>query len=174
MNYVTAIKQTVEPLLAHPSQLAVIQENSERKILLGIKANPEDVGRILGRNASMIKSLQLIFRSLGIAHGQNVWISVETPMNGTSNRITQRHPKWSGTTGEDRRKAMKELEETLRLFALAVPGETSLTLRDVGNHTVFTFHSKTAMPSDLLEAFQTYAKAWGKSNGYWVSIENES
>lgn len=171
MDYESAIKQTLVPVLAYPSQLKVVREQVRGRLLFGLGASQDDIGRIIGKSGSMIKALQLIFREIGRVNNQHVWISVETPAS-TQPRLDQKHPKWNGQ--ENRVELLEQFNTVLRTILVeSIQEPVSLEVRDVGNHALFILCTTTQIPKDLLAAFQTYAKAYGKSNGVWITIEND-
>jgi predicted RNA-binding protein YlqC (UPF0109 family) len=175
MDYEKNLKQTITPLLLHPEQLQISSEQVRAKKLFGIKASPIDVGRIIGKSGSMIRALQLIYREIGKVNDHIVWLSVDNPAGREADKEYRengaQHPKFQVPI-EDRDKALERFIGIMHVLLQPVPG-ASLSFREIGGHTFITASTAKPVPVDLFEAYQTYAKAFGKTNGIWLTMEND-
>lgn len=172
MNYKDAITKVLSPLLSFPSQLHVLVETSRHKHLVGIKSHPADHGRIIGKHGSMIQALQLLFKVLGESHDHQVWLSVETPTGREAEHFRdQKHPRWTSDP-DGRRKALNDFSIILLLLVEKWPDKPSISYTDCGAHTYVRLDTKRQIPVDLVAALQTYAKAYAKTNGIWIALEN--
>ncbi|MCD2256239.1 KH domain-containing protein [Agrilactobacillus fermenti] len=54
------IKVIVEPLCQYPEKLNIVQHESDRFIEFDLKADPSDVGRIIGRQGHVVQAIRNI------------------------------------------------------------------------------------------------------------------
>ena len=47
-------------LVEHPEDVEVIEENQDSVVLLNIKVNPEDMGRVIGKQGKIIRAIRKI------------------------------------------------------------------------------------------------------------------
>lgn len=56
----------VKALVTHPEDVVVERTVDERGVLLQLKVNPIDLGRVIGRNGSTAQSIRSLLRTLGL------------------------------------------------------------------------------------------------------------
>lgn len=56
----------VKALVTHPEDVVVERTVDERGVLLQLKVNPVDLGRVIGRNGSTAQSIRSLLRTLGL------------------------------------------------------------------------------------------------------------
>ena len=72
MDFQGFLKDVLGPILDHPDALRVDVAQDGRRCDLNIHAEPEDRGRIIGKNGRMISSLRTLCRATGDKAGLNV------------------------------------------------------------------------------------------------------
>jgi uncharacterized protein len=70
LEYVTAW------LVDHPEDVAISETEGERGPTLEISVNPEDIGKIIGRQGRIIRALRTVARAAAQREGENVSVEV--------------------------------------------------------------------------------------------------
>lgn len=66
----------VSKIVDHPDDVVIDEEKSEGKTLLTIHANPEDMGKIIGKQGRIIKSIRDCIKILGAKHNTYVDVAI--------------------------------------------------------------------------------------------------
>lgn len=66
------ITTLAKPLVDDPDAVAVTSTVDDGRILIEIEVAPDDVGKIIGRQGRIIKSIRSIARAAGSRHGIDV------------------------------------------------------------------------------------------------------
>jgi uncharacterized protein len=60
------IEYIVKSLVSNPDKVRVERTIDEKGVLLELYVEPEDLGRVIGRNGSTAKSIRILLRALGV------------------------------------------------------------------------------------------------------------
>lgn len=63
------VEYLVKALVANPDKVKIERTIDERGVLLELYVEPEDLGRVIGRNGSTAKSIRTLLRALGVKNG---------------------------------------------------------------------------------------------------------
>ena len=63
-------------LVDHPEEVAISEVEGERGLVLEISVNPEDIGKIIGRQGRIIRALRTVARAAAQRDGENVSVEV--------------------------------------------------------------------------------------------------
>jgi predicted RNA-binding protein YlqC (UPF0109 family) len=63
-------------LVDHPDEVEVSEAEGERGTVLEISVNPEDVGKIIGKQGRIIRALRTVARAAAQREGANVSVEV--------------------------------------------------------------------------------------------------
>jgi predicted RNA-binding protein YlqC (UPF0109 family) len=66
----------VENLVDSPDDVSVEKEEHDGKIAYQISVNPDDVGKVIGRQGRIIKALRVVMRAAGSVNGDQVDVDV--------------------------------------------------------------------------------------------------
>jgi predicted RNA-binding protein YlqC (UPF0109 family) len=69
------VLQITKALVDHPEDVKVLKREHNNQILLEITVNPDDVGKIIGKQGRIIKSIRTVVKACAIR--DNCKISVE-------------------------------------------------------------------------------------------------
>ena len=66
------MKKTLEFILSqlvdHPDDIHVVEENTEHGSVLVIHANPEDIGKIIGKSGRIIRAIRDLIKIMAAKH----------------------------------------------------------------------------------------------------------
>jgi predicted RNA-binding protein YlqC (UPF0109 family) len=63
-------------LVDHPEEVEISEVEGERGLVLEISVNPEDIGKIIGRQGRIIRALRTVARAAAQRDGENVSVEV--------------------------------------------------------------------------------------------------
>lgn len=66
-------------LVNHPEDVQIQEEQDDRGVVLTIAANSEDIGRIIGKNGSVIHAIRNICKIRAVKEGIAVRINIAQP-----------------------------------------------------------------------------------------------
>jgi predicted RNA-binding protein YlqC (UPF0109 family) len=72
----TLIKQLVESLVDEPGDVDIARSESDTSISYKITVNPDDVGKVIGRQGRIIKAIRTVMRAAGSVNGEQVNVDV--------------------------------------------------------------------------------------------------
>lgn len=66
------VEEIVSPLIDNPSELEVTSSEEGNDLLIEIAVNPDDTGKVIGRQGRVIKSIRTLARAAATRKGINV------------------------------------------------------------------------------------------------------
>jgi len=76
-DYAELIRTIVSRLVTKPDDVDVRQEIEDGKVKVSIKVNPEDMGRVIGKSGTTIKSIRVIAKAAAIKSKDKIDVVVE-------------------------------------------------------------------------------------------------
>lgn len=73
------IAYLVKNMVSHPEEVEVLSTTNEEGLVMEIKVASDDVGKVVGRQGSVIRSLRTLAISIGARFGQKVRLEVLQP-----------------------------------------------------------------------------------------------
>jgi hypothetical protein len=70
------LHQVLEPLMRSPKLISINQAGRGPKVLVEIQVDEDDVGRLVGREGRMIRSLRELVNAYGARHGVSVILNL--------------------------------------------------------------------------------------------------
>ncbi|HPU69599.1 MAG TPA: KH domain-containing protein, partial [Acetomicrobium flavidum] len=77
VDYADLVKTIVMQLVTKPEDVEVRQDSEDGKIKVSIKVNPEDMGRVIGKAGSTIRSIRVIAKAASIKSKEKIDVIVE-------------------------------------------------------------------------------------------------
>jgi uncharacterized protein len=78
------LEAVVKALVDHPDEVKVERQVDEMGVLLSLKLNPEDMGKIIGRQGNTVKAIRTLLRVIGLKNRARVNLRIEEPEGGRS------------------------------------------------------------------------------------------
>ena len=72
----------VKSLVDNPSDVKVGRTVDEMGVLLNLKLNPTDMGKIIGRNGNTAKAIRTLLRIIGMKNNARVNLKINEPEGG--------------------------------------------------------------------------------------------
>ena len=77
--------RVVRALVDHPDDAEVELFSDEEGAVFEIRANPTDVGRLIGKNGQTVRALRVIVNASGVKNGKRFEVEIDRP-DGDSGR----------------------------------------------------------------------------------------
>lgn len=71
----------VKTLVDHPEDVQITRTVDEMGVLLTLKVNPEDMGKIIGKNGNTAKAIRTLLRIVGMKEQARVNLKIDEPAN---------------------------------------------------------------------------------------------
>jgi len=78
----------IKALVDYPDEVKVARAVDEMGVLLTLKVNPKDMGRIIGREGSTARSIRSLVRLVGLRHNARVNLKIIEPEGSTRGSST--------------------------------------------------------------------------------------
>ena len=75
--YKELLEFVVKNLVTNPDKVVVSEEEKDSKIILHLTVDSADMGRIIGKEGRIIRSIREIINSYGMKNSQKVLVNVE-------------------------------------------------------------------------------------------------
>ena len=72
----------IKALVDHPEGVVITRSVDEMGVLLTLTVNPEDMGKIIGRDGNIAKALRTLLRVVGMKHNARVNLKINEPVGG--------------------------------------------------------------------------------------------
>lgn len=97
----------VRALVDNPSAVKTDRKVDEMGVLITLKVDPADMGKIIGRNGATAKAIRSLLRVVGIKNNARVNLKIEEPEGG-------RGPRMMRDEGSDMRESrMREVDDVV-------------------------------------------------------------
>lgn len=75
--YKNLLEYLVKNLVTNPDKVVVSEEEKDSKIILHLTVDSADMGRIIGKEGRIIRSIREIINSYGMKNSEKVLVNVE-------------------------------------------------------------------------------------------------
>ncbi len=70
------LEYVAKALVARPDQVRVTALEGERSVILQLRVDPEDVGRIIGKNGRTVKAIRTLMQAAATRAGRNAIVEI--------------------------------------------------------------------------------------------------
>ena len=77
------LQAIVEELVDHPESVQIDRTTDDKGVLLTLRVDPQDMGKVIGRAGETAKAMRTIVRAIGGRNEANVSIKIEEPAGST-------------------------------------------------------------------------------------------
>lgn len=99
----------VRALVDNPSAVKTDRKVDEMGVLITLKVDPADMGKIIGRNGATAKAIRSLLRVVGIKNNARVNLKIEEPEGGRGPRMMREE----GESHESREPRMRDVDEVV-------------------------------------------------------------
>jgi len=78
------LENVVKDLVDHPEDVRVARTVDEMGVLLSLDVNPEDMGKVIGRQGTTAKAVRTLLRIVGMKNNARVNLKINEPAHRTS------------------------------------------------------------------------------------------
>ncbi len=79
--YKELLEYIVKNLVSNPDEVQVVEKRSDDKLILSLTVNSLDMGRVIGKEGRIIRSIREIINSYGMKNHEKVSVEVEENKN---------------------------------------------------------------------------------------------
>ncbi|KAB8138713.1 KH domain-containing protein [Gracilibacillus oryzae] len=70
------IQTIIEPLVDHPDSIAVTEREEPNKIVYHLEVHPDDVGKVIGKNGRIAKSIRTVVYAAGMKTNKKIYLDI--------------------------------------------------------------------------------------------------
>ena len=106
----------IRALVDVPDAVKTDRKVDEMGVLLTLKVDPADMGKIIGRNGQTAKAIRTLLRVVGIKNNARVNLKIEEPEGGRGPRMSEDRPMSDNRPMRDNRsKDIDDVVDDLKL-----------------------------------------------------------
>ena len=87
------LEYVVKALVDNPDAVKTDRKVDEMGVLITLKVDPQDMGKIIGRNGQTAKAVRSLLRVVGIKHNARVNLKIEEPEGSRGPRMGMREDR---------------------------------------------------------------------------------
>ena len=71
------VEVLAQSLVDHPEAVTVIETEKDNEIILELKVDPEDMGKVIGKQGRIAKAIRTIMRAGAVRYNQKVMVEID-------------------------------------------------------------------------------------------------
>lgn len=107
------LEYVIKGLVDHPEEVKVNRTVDEMGVLLMLDLNPEDMGKVIGRQGNTAKAIRTLLRVVGMKHNARVNLKINEPVGGTGGARPRPAGEAPSPSGAAPSQAMKSVDEAM-------------------------------------------------------------
>lgn len=96
------VEYVVKAIVESPDDVKVDRRVDEMGVLLELKVNPSDMGKIIGKEGRTAKALRTLLRVLGAKHNARVNLKIIEPESGQEVKVAEIPEKEESSKSEEK------------------------------------------------------------------------
>jgi hypothetical protein len=76
--YANFIEYVVKSMVDHPEDVTVSEQQDSNAVLVDVRVNEQDMGRVIGKNGRVVNALRTLVQILGTKHDARVSLEIHT------------------------------------------------------------------------------------------------
>jgi len=101
---------TVKAIVDHPDDVEITRTVDEMGVLLSVKVNPEDMGKLVGRQGSTARAIRTLLRVIGLKNRARINFKIEEPEGGRKRTPETSSTESASSNDKDVDKVVDELK----------------------------------------------------------------
>ncbi len=97
----TFVEYVVKAIVDHPDDVKTERTVDERGVLITLHVNPEDMGKIIGKDGRTAKSVRTLLRVLGAKNNARVNLKIVEPEGSTHHMADHGNDDFEEPTGKE-------------------------------------------------------------------------
>lgn len=81
------LEYVVKSLVDNPGDVKIVRTVDEMGVLLSLNVNPEDMGKIIGRQGNTAKAVRILLRVVGMKNTARVNLKINEPEGGSRSLV---------------------------------------------------------------------------------------
>jgi len=70
------IETIIEPLVDYPDEIEVSEREETHKIVYHLKVNDDDIGKVIGKNGRIAKSIRTVVYAAGMKSNKKIYLDI--------------------------------------------------------------------------------------------------
>ncbi len=104
----------VKELVDHPEDVKIERKVDEMGVLLTLRVNPEDMGKIIGKAGNTAKAIRTLLRIVGMKDNARVNLKIDEPQGASASSSESATEESSDDDASDVTETMNEIVEDLK------------------------------------------------------------
>jgi predicted RNA-binding protein YlqC (UPF0109 family) len=76
-NFKQIVEYVASSLTDHPEDVEILEEEDDGRVFLVLRVNPEDKGKIIGRQGRVVQSIRALLRVAAVKKGVQINLEIE-------------------------------------------------------------------------------------------------
>ena len=76
-NFKQIVEYIASSLTDHPEDVEIVEEEDDGRVFLVLRVNPEDKGKIIGRQGRVVQSIRALLRVAAVKEGVQINLEIE-------------------------------------------------------------------------------------------------
>lgn len=76
INYKEMLLYIVEKLVDHPEEIGITELDGEDTLTLQLRVNPDDMGKVIGRQGRIAKGIRTLLKSAGMRENKKIMVDI--------------------------------------------------------------------------------------------------
>ena len=70
------VEYIVKSLVDHPDEVKVTSKNDKNAVIIDVKTNEEDIGKVIGKNGRIISSIRTIVKNMSVKSNKKFIVKI--------------------------------------------------------------------------------------------------